>query len=362
MKYSRFHADFKLNNNSFSTSNEIVAYAATLSEVIAHFLNDWFSTNDFIEVQTSGSTGNPKIIQLKKEFVKNSAQATGLFFNLQEKTLALLCMPINYIAGKMMLVRALELGWHIDIVEPALNPLKGIEKAYDFSAMVPLQLENSLAEIHKIKKLIVGGGVVSNELEKKLQVVSTEVFATFGMTETITHIAAKKINSKCHSKRSEEAYRTLPNVAISNDDRSCLVIHAPKVSVKEIVTNDVVEIVSENAFKWLGRYDNVINSGGIKLHPESIEKKLSNIIVERFFVAGIPDKNLGEKLILIIENDTATSSEEASVIKEIKKKLQEIDSLTKYEVPKQIYITKKFVETATKKIHRKNTLELLQFN
>jgi O-succinylbenzoic acid--CoA ligase len=350
MKNSQFHIDFKLNGNSFSSVDELLDYSKVLTDVSHEFLKDWFSESVFIEVKTSGSTGKPKWIQLKKEFMANSALATGDFFDLQEKTTALLCMSVEYIAGKMMLVRALVLGWEIDVVEPKSNPLKALNKMYDFSAMVPMQLQNSLSEIEKIKKIIVGGGIVSNELEKQIQGVSTEVFSTFGMTETITHIAVKKLNqfNNVTSRRVEKShYISLPNVTISLDKRNCLVIDAPKVSEGQIITNDVVELISEKAFNWLGRFDNVINSGGIKLHPEEIEKKLSQIIEQRFFVAGIPDETLGEKLILIIEG------------RPYEVNLNNTKSLSKFEIPKKIYFVAEFIETETNKIQRRKTLNLL---
>jgi O-succinylbenzoic acid--CoA ligase len=360
MKNNQFHIDFKLNGNSFFSVDEVVAYSKTLSSTTHQFLEEWFSADAFIEVETSGSTGKPKMIQLKKEFMVNSALATGKFFNLQEKTTALLCMSVDYIAGKMMLVRALVLGWEIDVVEPKSNPLQNRDKGYDFSAMVPMQLQNSLSEIHKIKKLIVGGGIVSKELEMQLQSVSTEVFATFGMTETITHIAVKKLNNFRYTELvSESHYQILPNVSIFQDNRNCLVIDAPKVSQGKIITNDIVELVSAKEFRWLGRYDNVINSGGIKLHPEEIEKKLSLVISQRFFVTGIADGTLGERLVLIIEKNSTTDVAEESLRKQIELKLKEGKNLAKFETPKAIYFVEEFVQTETKKIQRKKTLDLL---
>ena len=362
MKNNQFHIDFKLNEKSFSSIDELLDYSKILPENTHQFLKEWFSVNAFVEVQTSGSTGKPKIIQLKKEFMINSALATGTFFKLPERTTALLCMSTDYIAGKMMLVRAIVLGWDLDIVAPTSNPLKGLEKEYDFSALVPMQLQNSLSEIHLVKKLIVGGGIVSRALEKQIQNVSTAIFATFGMTETITHIAVKKLNQiqNVTSRAVEEShYHALPNVSISKDNRDCLVIDAPKVSSNKIITNDVIELLSNKEFKWLGRYDNVINSGGIKLHPEEIEKKLSQIISQRFFVVGIADETLGERLILIIEKNVTSSAIEKSLLKEIEINLWAVKNLTKYEIPKTIYFVERFVETETKKIQRSKTLELI---
>jgi O-succinylbenzoic acid--CoA ligase len=384
---NNFHKNFRLNNNSFSSKEELQLYTKGFSKEIHLFLNNWFSKEAFIIVHTSGSTGTPKPISLKKEYVLNSAKATGHYFNLPENTSALLCLPIQYIAGKLMLIRALTLGWALDVVETNSNPIESIHKNYDFSAMVPLQLENSLSNIHLIKKLIVGGGVVSNSLQEKLQHISTEVFATYGMTETITHIAAKKLNGKSSllrgktkqslnqnelkplekennnaylkesntnsennqqiasqkSAHKDDFYEILPNVTIYKDDRNCLVIKAPKVSDEIIFTNDVVDLVSDTQFEWLGRFDNVINSGGVKLHPEKIEEKLAKIISQRFFVIGVPNEKLGEKLVLIIEGNSEVIRLEKA-------------NLSKFENPKEIFFINNFIETATGKIQRKKTL------
>lgn len=350
MKNNQLHSNFILNGNSFSNPKELIAFSEGLSKDIYRFCTDWFDKKDFVEIQTSGSTGKPKTIQLKKEFMVNSALATGVFFDLYEDTTALLCMSTNFIAGKMMLVRAFVLGWNLDVIEPVSSPLENTNMKYDFSAMVPLQLQNSLSQIYRIKKLIVGGGVVSEELTSKIQDVPTKIFATFGMTETCTHIAVKQLNgfkNRTSSEVEKSSYTTLPNVSISKDSRNCLVINAPKVSDVQIVTNDVVKIISKNKFKWLGRIDHVINSGGIKLHPEEIEKKLAKIIKQRFFVAGVPDANLGEKLILVVEGKTTT------II------LSKAKNLSRFEMPKAIYFVDAFVETSTKKIQRKKTLDSL---
>lgn len=366
MNNKQFHIDFKLNGNSFLSVDDLLVYANSLSVHTQQFLRDWFSKSDVISVRTSGSTGAPKTIQLKKEFMINSALATGQFFGALEKTTALLCMSAQYIAGKMMLVRALVLGWHMDCISPVARPLEGLAKTYDFSAMVPMQLQNSLAEIHKVKTLLVGGGAVHVGLERKLDQIATRVFATFGMTETITHIAAKPLNHSasienkaCNDLKDHKntktmrsihdasVYRTLPHVTISQDKRGCLVVNAPKVSENKIITNDVVSIISDTAFKWLGRIDHVINSGGIKIHPEVVEKQLATLISQRFFVAGIPDEQFGEKLVLLVEGEPS----------EIK--LNKVSGLSKYELPKQIYFVQKFMETETKKIQRSATLDLI---
>lgn len=364
LEQNNFHNSFQLNSNSFTSVDELLTFTESFYQDIHHFLNDWFSKNNVIIVKTSGSTGVPKEIPLQKKYMMNSALATGSYFDLKENTTALLCLPIEYIAGKMMLIRALTLGWHLDIIEANSNPLKAISKEYDFGAMVPLQVENSIDKIHQIKKLIVGGGVVSNQLQKKLQSISTEVFATYGMTETVTHIAVKELNNFTSLREritkqsiSKAFYQTLPGVEIYKDQRNCLVINAPKVSNETIFTNDVVDLISDTQFEWLGRFDNVINSSGIKLHPEKIEEKLAKIINQRFFVAGISDEKLGEKLVLIVESVISTEMK-----KRLTNKIQNLKSLTKFEIPKEIYFLEEFIETETKKIQRKKTLQKLQTN
>ena len=342
-----FHKAFKLQNRSFKSSDELIGFSKDISAEIQLFLKDWFDEKLYVEVKTSGSTGTPKVIQLQKAHMVNSAKATGIFFSLEEGTKALLCMSPNYIAGKMMLVRALELGWDIDVVEAISNPLKGIDKVYDFCAMVPLQLHNSLNEIYKVKKLIVGGGVVSKELLDKIQLLSTEIFATYGMTETVTHIAIKKLNNLLGSKA---YYHVLPNVSILTDVRDCLVINAPTISNDKIITNDVVKLISSTEFEWLGRFDSIINSGGIKLIPEQIELKISEILFNRFFVSGITDVILGEKLVLIVEGEF-----NKNLLKEIKV----LNSLSKFEIPKEVYFLENFIETPTQKINRIKTLKLI---
>lgn len=350
------HSDFKLNGQSFSDPKELLELAKHVSDELVGFLEDWFAVSPSISVKTSGSTGIPKTIHLKKKFMIQSAIETGNYFKLPSTTTALMCLPMEFIAGKMMIVRALCLGWHIDVISPSTTPLNTIDKEYDFCAMVPLQLEHSLDKIQQIKKLIVGGGAVSVKLQKKLQQLQTEIFATYGMTETITHIAVKKLNHETHSP---SFYECFPKVTIYKDVRDCLVIEAPNISEEVLFTNDVVQLVSENQFDWLGRYDNVVNSGGLKLHPEKIEEKLSAFVENPFFITGLSDESLGEKLVLFVEMPVASEIEKNLFSEEVVSKMKECKSLLKYEIPKEIYLLKSFCRTPTGKIQRKETKQLL---
>ena len=345
--YKNIHNRFKINGVhldkealfqlAYSSIKEGEAYEKELGE----FLLDWLDDKETIQLTTSGTTGAPKIITIKKEAMVYSAIATGNFFDLHPQDKALLCLSARYIAGKMMIVRAMMLGLELDIIAPSSHLDDVVpNKSYDFVAIVPLQAENSLDKLNQFKKIIIGGAKVSDDLALKLNSVNAKIYETYGMTETITHIAAKRIG--------ETYFNTLEHVTITIDDRKCLVIDAPSITNEKIVTNDIVEIHNEKQFKWLGRYDNVINSGGVKLFPEQIETKLASKIANRFFITGLPDAILGTKVVLIIEGEV---QEIDAVI---------FDSLDKFEKPKEILFLPEFVETETKKVNRLQTLKKIK--
>jgi o-succinylbenzoate---CoA ligase len=358
--FVKVHNKFKLNRIHYThTQLREVAYSFVkegkiYERILGDFLLDWLDDNDYVVVKTSGSTGQPKKIKLQKQAMVNSAIATGDYFGLEPGFTALHCLPVEFIAGKMMLIRAIVLGLELDIVEPSSNPLQKVFKNYDFCAMVPMQLQNSLEALHKIKTVIVGGGKVSLVLQEKIQDKPAKVYATYGMTETITHIAVKKLNNfsslqgDLAKQNVKTYYKTLPNIAISQDERDCLVIDAPKLNDETIVTNDIVKLHSKAEFEVLGRYDNMINTGSIKMFPEQIEAKLSGKISKRFFITSERDETLGEKLILVLESKSNNLETEV------------FEGLESYEVPKQIYAVAHFKETSTGKIQRAETLKLLK--
>ena len=348
LTYKNIHNRFKLNGYHINLEEMFyVAYCFVkegepFEKHIGNFLLDWFDEKSYIELTTSGSTGTPKIIKIEKQAMLDSALATGDFFGLQPGNKMLHCLPTNYVAGKMMFVRSFILGLDMKFVEPNSNPLKNIDENFDFCAMIPLQAKNSLKKLRekKIKKLIIGGVKVHKALEQELVKIPIEIYETYGMTETITHIAAKRIG--------EEVFTVLPNVKVSVDERECLIIKAKRISSKEIVTNDIVELISDTQFKWEGRYDNVINSGGIKLMPEQIEEKLSTLIPRRYFVSGLADDNLGEKVVLYVEGESFEIDESVFSV------------LKKHEKPKEIVFIPNFKQTATGKIMRKESLRGIQ--
>ena len=346
--FDKVHLKFKLNGMSFNhgelkeVAYNLVKEGEAFEKVAGDFLLDWLDSKDYLLVKTSGTTGLPKTIKLDKKFMVNSAIMTGDFFDIHPGDKALHCLPSRYISGKMMLVRAMILGLELDLVAPTLHPAYDDEKHYDFSAMIPLQLKNSLERLNNIKTLIVGGASVSKSLIEDIQHLKTNVYETFGMTETISHIAVKKLN---HNQSNTTAFETLPNVSISKNDKDCLVINAPKLSSETVVTNDLINLINEKLFEIIGRYDNMINSGGVKVFPELIELKLQDLIEHRFFIASETDSDLGQKVILVIESGTTDFDKEV------------FSQLQKHEIPKAIYSIPKFIETETGKLQRKKILD-----
>ncbi|RED23614.1 O-succinylbenzoic acid--CoA ligase [Flavobacterium cutihirudinis] len=343
LTHKKVHNYFKLNGYHLNAKDlcrvgySFIKEGDAYERAIGEFFLDWFDKKDYIEMTTSGTTGLPKLVRLEKQAMIQSALATGDFFGLKPGDRALLCLPTQFIAGKMMLVRSLILGLDIDVISPSTEPFAYNSKQYDFAAMVPLQVQNSIDKLSNVKKLIIGGAKIDSALEAKLIPLNLEIYETYGMTETITHIAAKKVG--------ERAFSILPNVRIETDDRGCLVIFVSSISEEPIVTNDLVELVNEKQFVFLGRIDNVINSGGVKLIPEQIEAKLTGRIENRFFVTGIPDTVLGEKLILVIEGEKYDFSADF------------FDVLGKFEKPKEIVFVPKFKENENGKLLRKPSLD-----
>ncbi|MGY0392582.1 AMP-binding protein [Bizionia sp. KMM 8389] len=352
--YTKVHNHFKLNNFHYSRKGlKEVAYSyikegAHFEVAIGQFLLDWLDTSTTISVKTSGSTGKPKTINVSKQAMVNSALTTGDFFNLKPKDRALMCLPAETIAGRMMLVRAIILGLNLDVVPPKIQLEINPSKTYQFAAMIPMQLQENLDLLTSIQTIIVGGAPVSNTLQNSIQNITSEVFETYGMTETVSHIAVKQINNFECDDDACSFFQVLPGITISQDERGCLVIEASKLTEDKIVTNDVVKLHGELVFEWLGRIDNVINSGGVKVHPEVIETHLNKFLNSRYFVAGLSDTTLGERVVLVIEGE----------LKELPKDV--FSGLKKHEIPKDVFFVKQFSETNSGKIQRKKTLNSIK--
>lgn len=323
------------------------------------FIKNWLTGAETFKLTTSGSTGSPKEIILTRHQLQQSANRTREAIGLTPQDTALVCLDTKYIAGKMMLVRALEGNMKIIAIEPSSNPLGkiGSEIRLTFGAFVPLQLHEILNHpgsarlLNQFKVIIVGGASINAQLESEVKKLSCAVYATYGMTETVSHIALQKLNGN----NADDHFSTLPGIKISKDERGCLVIDLPEFSEK-IVTNDLVEIINPTTFRWLGRYDNVINSGGFKITPERIEKLIETIfqgltLKRSYFIGAMPDKQFGQKLFLAIEGFPV------SVEKRIMAGLKQ--HLHPYEVPKKVFYIRKFIRTETGKINRIKTTELI---
>jgi len=314
------------------------------------FVRDWLNNTTHFVLTTSGSTGHPKPISITRGQMQHSARMTIQALALQKNETALVCLNTHYIAGKMMLVRALEGDLKITVVDPVSDPLKHCDMTFDFIALVPVQLqailtaEESRKRLDNAKAIIIGGAAISTSLHDAIKTLKSPVYATYGMTETISHVALQRLNGD----RPETYFKTLPNIKITTDDRGCLVIDAGYLPEK-IHTNDLVEIISPQTFQWLGRVDNVINTGGIKVIPEELESQIQKLnealkINQNFFISGIPDPILGKKVVLIVEGDVDKNW--VKILSELKQ------TFSKYVIPKEILKVDKFTFTKTEKIDR----------
>lgn len=299
-----------------------------------------------ISFTTSGTTGAPKQLLFTKEQIAASAQRTCDFFELTEKDTALLAMPTKYVAGRMVLARAALSGMKIQLGEISLNPLKNIplQHAITFIAITPAQasilIENEWEKLNAIKTIIIGGGEIPLKLEKELMRLKGNVYATYAMTETLSHIALRKIG--------EKHYFALPDVSFSVNEHDCLQVHVPYLYKEALQTKDVVQLIDHRTFIWLGRWDNVINSGGLKLYPENIERKLlmhPYLQKHRFYVSKKSDALFGNVPVLYVES----ASPEPTLLDDLNALLD------KHERLKAIYTEAIFEETETGKIKRKTT-------
>lgn len=323
------------------------------------FCRAWLRGQGKFVMRTSGSTGKPQEITINREQMEASAKATKKFFGLRKGGMLLCCLNTDLIAGRMMLVRAMEWQADLRLVPPSSLPLHNLEESgYDFAAMVPLQLQASLADkgaldiLNNIGILIVGGAALSLDLQKKAKSLKGKVYQTYGMTETVSHVALADLKSA-----GPLTYGALPGVKLSVDDGSRLIIQAPMSGNRKLHTQDVVELLDRTHFVWKGRVDFVINSGGVKLHPEELEEVFMPLMQahfpeRRYFFTGRKDEQFGEVLVLVIEG-------KADAIKITGLMEMASKELGKYQLPKQVLFAKKFVMTPSEKINRLETVKTL---
>lgn len=326
---------------------------------ILSFCREWIGGVETFTTTTSGSTGTPKTITFSRKQMIASAHLTEEALQLRPGMTALLCLDPDFIAGKMMLVRSLTTQMNIHAVSPSANPLLDIapEVEIDFAAFVPYQINkmldsNSSSHLDKIGIVIIGGSEIDERMVERLQARNCSCYATFGMTETLSHVALRKLNGPDRSLY----FKGLPGVRFGKDERACLTIEALHLSNERIITNDLVQLIDDSTFKWVGRWDNVINTGSIKVIPEQLETVVGSLlqsekIENRFFIHHQPHPLRGQAVVLILEGnpDVGTAKRAMNVLKL---------NLKKFEVPHQILYIPAFKETSTGKINRKATAAL----
>ncbi|ALW85723.1 hypothetical protein AUC43_11865 [Hymenobacter sedentarius] len=325
------------------------------------FIRQWLNGVQEFQLTTSGSTGTPQPIALRRRQLEASAQRTGDFFDLGPGDRALVCLNCEYIGGLMMLVRGLERNMHLTIVDPHANPFELVapDAEFDFAAFVPLQLKAVLAaglapRLNQMKAILLGGAPADTTLQTELQPLRVPVYLTYGMTETCSHVALRRLNGP----EASSTYRVFTGIATGQDERGCLTLRGDVTDDQLIVTNDQVNLLDAHTFEWLGRADFVINSGGVKVPAEKVELVLDVALAEigesrRCFVAGQPDARLGQAVTAFIEG--------AALAPALEKQLQGLlaERLGRYEQPKQLRYVPEFQTTATGKLDRPATLRSL---
>jgi O-succinylbenzoic acid--CoA ligase len=319
------------------------------------FICRWQAGQKRFELHTSGSTGTPKKIDVSREQMIGSAKLTAQALHLQPGYRTLICLDTRYVAGQMMLVRCFVSGMEIIATTPAANPFVD-QEAVDFVALVPYQvyavLDSAQHErFNTLHSVIIGGAPIDAAAVNRLQSYSAQFYATYGMTETLSHVALRKLNGA----EAGIAFKALPGISIRVDHRACLVLDVPYLP-EPIVTNDIVEIIGHDTFRWLGRFDNVINSGGVKILPETVEETVGLIFSElhypyRFFVSGERDSKLGEKVVLFVEGKLFSDAEQEFLSEIFRKRLPA------YALPREIVTVKNFETTQTGKINRLRSVQ-----
>ncbi len=320
---------------------------------IEEFRDEWRNPSPLMLVHTSGSTGKPKPLWVEKRRMEASARITCSFLGLKRGDTALLCMPLDYIAGKMMAVRAEVCGLRLVTVPPSSHPMAALDEAPAFAAMVPMQVFESLKVererrlLRQISHLIIGGGAIDEALAEELRTFPNAVWSTYGMTETLSHIAMRRLNGE----KASEWYEPMDGVEVRTDEEGCLVVSAPNVCGEVLHTNDRAVMAEDGRrFRIIGRKDNVICSGGIKIQAEEVEQRLRPHIKTAFAITKTTDEKLGEAVVLIAEN-----AKDMDSIRTICR-----DELPHYWQPRHYLSTEKLPLTGTGKPARQQTERLAQ--
>lgn len=314
------------------------------------FIEEWENDSEYVIAHTSGSTGIPKEIRLLKSDMRKSAHATIKFFEITPESLLYLPLSADYIAGKMQIVRAIEAGCSLISVTPSNHPLSSfnqssissIGRPIDLLPIVPSQIPGLLSSDlhHMVRNLIIGGAPIHPATEKSIIESHINAYATYGMTETCSHVALRRLG--------EKSFHALPGIEFDTDDRDCLVITSPAMSFSTLITNDIVKLSDSHTFRWLGRYDNVINTGGIKIYPEELERIIAPLFPDGtlFYITSRPSALWGEEIVLVTDSPTLPDN--------LMPRLRSI--LPKHSVPKDVIQVPKIPFTSSKKIIRNKNL------
>ncbi|TPE46328.1 AMP-binding protein [Pontibacter mangrovi] len=342
---------------SFRNSTPLNGYESKTLE----FCRSWLNGVQEFPIHTSGSTGLPKTIQLTRNQLEASARRTVQLLHLQPGDSMLVCLNTEYIAGMMMLVRGFLADLQITIVEPVSNPLALVspEENFAFGSFVPMQLHTILQEtperilqLNRMKGILVGGAPVTPTQQRELQAIKAPIYHTYGMTETASHVALRKLNGA----DAADYYNVLRDIEVGLDKRGCLTIKGDVTNNELLVTNDIVELLTPTRFRWIGRADNTINTGGVKVQTEKVELAIAEAFADltdspRFFIAPQPDEVLGDKIVLVLEGHPLAPEAEQDVLQRLRQHLK------KFEMPKEVYYSPSFSETATGKVSRQRTLQ-----
>ncbi len=327
------------------------------TEQICQTIRDWYRHRAFFTFRTSGSTGKPKPISIHRDQMIASAEATINYLDLSGG-ISLLCLEPAFIAGTMMIIRSILSNMNLVAVSPSSDPLVRVreDRSFSLGAMVPVQirtiLENKVSteKLKRINNLLIGGADMDKRLIKTLTSFPNRIYQTFGMTETVSHIALKRINGPAP----DDYFKVMPGTSINLDDRGCMIVTGKVTDNKPVVTNDLIELIDKDRFRWLGRYDHVINTGGIKIGIEQLEQKI-DLLLERldmeipFFITSLPDDTLGQKICMVIESDKVP--EGFPLLKDEMRA-----ELSKYEIPKEFRKIPAFLRTPTDKINRNKSV------
>jgi len=351
-KSELLHPSFSIKGVPYALS-DLLVFAQQLIKngedyeiAIGHFFINWLSSNATILLSTSGTTNEPKLLEVSKASMVAHAKMSASYFSLKPGHKILHLLSNEFIAGKMILVRALVLGLDLWFYSPSKAPLASLDKVYDWAALVPMQLAQSLDDLYKVKKILIGGGALAANLKDtallKAKEQHTSLYLSYGMTETLSHIAIALLEPN-----KEPLFKLLPGIIISKNAQDCLEIQAAYLGNALIQTSDMISLQSKDSFFWLGRADFTVNSGGVKLQPEHIEKELSPFLNIPFYIYGIPDEILGSRLCLVVchqHKGLATKALEIAIFSH------------PYYAPKSILTVNEFLYTPSEKIKRKDSL------